>query len=425
LSTFDPSTWPDSDAAGTLGDGRNAHATERPSSVDQLRELVKHHVSQGLAIYPQGGRQALDFGGIPARPGIAVDLTNLNQVIDYPAADMTITIESGMTLAALRTTLAAQGQRLLVDAPYPDQATLGGIYATNTTGSRRHGGGRPRDQIIGVSFVTSTGDLVKGGGRVVKNVAGYDFPKLLTGSMGTLGIITQLTLKVRPAPETSAIAWCGFASLAELAAALDTLNLSATRPIAIDLLNLPAVRSIGQPLGLPIDRPVLAIGVEDNAQSVHWQLQKLHQELPGTRLDILATDRVSGLWEALSGFQATEPGGLAFQANLRPSTVAPFVAELDPARWSVQAHAASGIVRGVAIGDSWSLPTAIAAIDPLRARAVADGGNLTLPRCPTAWKTKLGVWGAPRPDWHQSERIRAALDPHHALNPGRFLATIP
>ena len=107
-----------------------------------------------------------------------------------------------------------QQQRLLVDAPFPDRATLGGIYATNTSGPRRFGAGRPRDQIIGVSFVTSEGVVVKGGGRVVKNVAGYDFPKLLTGSLGTLGIITQLTLKVRPIPEKSAIAWVCFRNLA-------------------------------------------------------------------------------------------------------------------------------------------------------------------------------------------------------------------
>ena len=110
--------------------------------------------------------------------------------------------------------------------PQPDRATLGGIYATNTSGPRRFGAGRPRDQIIGVSFVTSEGAVVKGGGRVVKNVAGYDFPKLLTGSMGTLGIITQMTLKVRPIPEASAIAWVPFADPDARRRALDRLNTS-------------------------------------------------------------------------------------------------------------------------------------------------------------------------------------------------------
>ena len=131
-----------------------------------------------------------------------------------------------MTLSALKATLAEQRQRLLVDAPHPDRATLGGIYATNTTGSRRFGAGRPRDQVIGVSFVTSDGAVVKGGGRVVKNVAGYDFPKLLTGSMGTLGIIVQLTLKVRPIPEASAIAWIPLTGPIAAAERLERLNTS-------------------------------------------------------------------------------------------------------------------------------------------------------------------------------------------------------
>ena len=107
---------------------------------------------------------------------------SLDRLIDYPSADMTITVQAGMTISTLRGMLGAQHQRLLIDAPEPDRATLGGIFATNTTGPRRYGCGRPRDQVVGISFVTSEGAVVKGGGRVVKNVAGYDFPRLLTGS---------------------------------------------------------------------------------------------------------------------------------------------------------------------------------------------------------------------------------------------------
>src|SRR5262245_50095288 len=180
-------SWPDPPTHIPLGDGRCASTLERPESLDALREAIARSAQKGLAIYAQGGRSALDYGGVPALPGVALDTTALNQVIDYPAADMTITVQAGITVSRLQSLLAEQNQRLPLDVPQSERATLGGLYATNVTGPRRFGAGRPRDMILGVSFVTSAGEDVKGGGRVVKNVAGYDFPRLLTGSMGTLG----------------------------------------------------------------------------------------------------------------------------------------------------------------------------------------------------------------------------------------------
>ena len=242
-----PEAWPDSEGEQiALGDGRMAHAEIHPDDVPALCQTVREQVALGRAIYPQGGKTSLDYGGTPGRAGVAISTRSISRLIDYPHADMTITVEAGMTLAALSAILAGQGQRLLVDAPFPDRATLGGIYATNTSGPGVRAG-RPRDQIIGVSFVTSEGVVVKGGGRVVKNVAGYDLPKLLTGSMGTLGIITQLTLKVRPMPEKSAIAWVCFRNLDAVAlAALEMLNVSETRPIAVELLNSSAARRLAK-----------------------------------------------------------------------------------------------------------------------------------------------------------------------------------
>jgi glycolate oxidase FAD binding subunit len=401
-----------------IGDGRSALADFRPDDIDPLRELVREQVAAGRAIYPRGGGTAIDYGGVPRRPGVAVDTRSLDRLIDYPSADMTITVQAGMTLSSLRAILAEKHQRLLVDAPEPDRATLGGIYATNTTGPRRFGSGRPRDQIIGVSFVTSEGAVVKGGGRVVKNVAGYDFPKLLTGSMGTLGIIVQLTLKVRPIPEASAIAWIPLTGAA--AEQLDRLNTSATRPIALDLLNAPAARTIGQPLGLSGASSVLVVGFEDNADSVRWQLDRLKDEVGLAELIVVEGERTLQVWDALIGFQAAEQGPVSLVANLRPSTVAGFVEGLDPGRWSVQAHAGNGIVRAHAVGE-WSLEEATRTIEPLRHRAVQDGGNLILSRCPTDWKERLRVWGEPRADRTIADRVRAALDPLGAMNPGRFV----
>ncbi len=415
----------DSSAGGRLGDGRFALATDRPETMEQLRETVVARVAQGHALYPQGGGTALDYGEAPRDPGVAIDTRALSRVIDYPSADMTITIEAGISLATLRNVLAERRQRLLVDAPHAEQATLGGIYATNTNGSRRFGAGSPRDQIIGVSFVTSEGSMVKGGGRVVKNVAGYDFPKLLTGSMGTLGIISQMTLKVRPQPEASALVWAVIpqGAGAGLEPILQGLNTSETRPIALDFLNVCGARHVGQPLGLPSDHAVLVLGFEDNASSVAWQRERLKSELQGHELVVLENESALPLWNALTEFQAAELGPMSFVANVRLSSIADFVQELDPSLWAVQAHAGNGIIRAHSLG-SPEQENLKREIDRLRAKAVQDGGNLILPRCPTDWKQAFKVWGERRVDWLLAERVKRALDPKGVMNSGRFVGTI-
>jgi glycolate oxidase FAD binding subunit len=420
-----PEAWPDGAGGIALGDGRIAHAELHPADVSALCEAVREQIALGRAIYPQGGKTSLDFGGTPARPGVAISMSSINRLIDYPFADMTITVEAGMTLAALSAILAGQHQRLLVEAPFPDRATLGGIYATNTGGPRRFGAGRPRDQIIGVSFVTSEGVVVKGGGRVVKNVAGYDLPKLLTGSMGTLGIITQLTLKVRPIPEKSAFAWVCFREFTAAREALERLNISGTRPMAVELMNEMGARRIssGRGLPLPCGEINLAIGYEENASTVDWQLDQLKLELNTSDFTIVEENQARLLWESLIEFQALEPGPISIVANLRPSSVVSFLENLIPGIWAVQVHAGNGIVRAHAMGDE-SLREALVQIGELRRVAVADGGNLILSRCPVESKTELRVWGEPRADWALGERVKTALDPHHAMNPGRFVGTI-
>jgi glycolate oxidase FAD binding subunit len=415
-------TWPEPPGAGPLGDGRFASAADRPETLDALREAVVRRVADGLAIYPQGGRTALDYGGIPRRPGAAIDTRALGRVVDYPAADMTVTVEAGITLAALQSTLAEQGQRLPLDAPSPDRATLGGIFATNTSGPRRFGCGRPRDLIIGVGVVTGEGKLIKGGGRVVKNVAGYDLPKLLTGSMGTLGIIAQLTLKVRPRPEAAAIVLASYDGADALDAALTQLNTSGTRPVALEVLNRPA-RGLVVPGDGPGPEWTLAVGFEANAAAVAWQVDRLKEELRPREAIVHEGAEAVPTWSALAEFPAREVGPLAFVANVRPSTVAPLLRSLDPARWAAQAHAGNGIVRAHALGD-WTLEESAVAIDRLRAAAVRDGGNLVLSRCPTDWKERLRVWGEPRADWALGEKVKRALDPGGVMNPGRFVGTI-
>jgi len=411
--------WPEpSDCP--LGDGRFATAVNRPTTLEALQEAVRGRVAERLAIYPQGGRTALDYGGIPRSPGVAIDMTGLNRVIDYPAADMTITVEAGITLAEVARTLDAEGQRLEIDAPRPDRATIGGVFATNSTGPRRYGSGRPRDQIIGVGFVTADGRLVKGGGRVVKNVAGYDFPKLITGSMGTLGVISHVTLKVRPKPEAAAIVCVGYENLDAVTHDLDRLNTSSTRPVAIELLNASAAERMSAGSGSVW---TLVLAFEDNAAAVAWQVDRTGTELSGKVTSIAQGADSESLRVALRDFPANDHlGPVSFVANVRYSVVTPLASSVNPERWAVQSHAGNGVYRAHALIDD--LGTIEADVHRLRANVEETGGNLIVSRCPTDHKESFQVWGSPRPDWAWSEKIKAALDPAGVMNPGRFIGMI-
>jgi len=168
------------------------------ADVAELTELIRRAGRESTPLYPVGGGTSLNFGLPPKQPGWQVELTGLSQIVDYPAADMTITVGAGIRISELQTVLRQQQQQLPLDVPQADQATLGGVLATNFSGPRRLGYGTARDYVIGIRAVDGRGTPFAGGGRVVKNVAGYDFCKLLIGSLGTLGVITEVTLKLKP-----------------------------------------------------------------------------------------------------------------------------------------------------------------------------------------------------------------------------------
>ncbi len=399
---------------------------EQPASVADLCKLVRNIPVSGLAIYPVGGRTLLDLGLPPTRDGIAIDTTQLDRVIDYPSRDMTITVEAGIRVGKLQEILKAEGQRLPVDVPRRAEATLGGAIATNVSGPRRFGFGTFRDYVIGISVVDADGNESKAGGRVVKNVAGYDLCKLYTGSLGTLGIITQVTLKLRPLPEASAVVWIKLEEAEQAAAALDRLVVSRTRPIAIELLSPAAAdhvtHAIGQPL--PPAPLVLVVGFEDNAEAVKWQIDQLQTELEDLKVWRQAFEAVDAdpIWQALVEFQALQPNRVTFKANIRRSGVVEFfdAAQRQATHWALQSHTGNGIVYGHASSGSDEADVRTS-LTKLRTLAVALQGNLVIRRCPNEWKTDLVVWGEPRGDSWLMQAIKRKLDPLNLLNPGRFV----
>jgi len=174
-----------------------------PGDEQELAAVLKLADAEGVAVIPRGGGTKLGWGNAPKRADVILSTSRLNRVVEHAWADLTVTVEAGCTVQYLQDTLARHGQRLALDPLWPDRATIGGVLATNDSGALRLRFGGLRDLIIGVTLALPDGTLAKSGGKVVKNVAGYDLPKLVTGAMGTLGVITRAVFRLHPLPKES------------------------------------------------------------------------------------------------------------------------------------------------------------------------------------------------------------------------------
>ncbi len=401
--------------------------TQSPATAEELAEIVARAAAAETALYPVGGGTGLNFGLPARRSGLSLSTTQLNRVVDYPARDMTITVEAGRSMQSLRELLATQGQRLPVDAPQADTATIGGVIATATSGPRRFGHGSIRDFVIGISAVDGRGVAFKAGGRVVKNVAGYDFCKLLTGSRGALAVITQVTLKLRPVAESTAWVVCDIASYEKAETVLAELVRSAIVPTAIELVAGPAWERdnlLGPASGCCAAR--LLVGVEGAAVEVAWmtrQLQREWREQGIADSQVIDASGAAELWSRLCEFPVESASGLTVKATVRPSAVTRFVAAaraIDE-RALIQSHAGNGIVyvRYPEFTANEALPVLVRGLQPA---AVAAGGHAVVYQCPADLElTHQAVWGPAAPASAIMASVKKQFDPAGILNPGLSL----
>ena len=401
-----------------------------PESADEVCKFVRTAAEQGTAIYPIGGGTSLCYG-LPARTGgIGISLRLMDQIVDYPASDMTITVGSGMTVARFDKTLAEHGQRMPVDVPQRETATLGGVVATNFSGPRRYGCGTLRDYLIGIEAVDAHGEKFKGGGRVVKNVAGYDFCRLLIGSLGTLGIITQLTFKLRPVVGDSRIVACGLRDWVHAERLLAALVESPTTPTAIEVVSGPdwhADETLGDLFGADLVA-VLLVGLEGTSAEVTWMLDTLRAEWNAldTRIAECFTGAAAAeLWDRLAEFPALPESALVLKATTVPSAVTEFarqVVEMD-AGCSLQCHAGDGvtIMRFSEFPADGLARSLLARLAPL---ASQSRGNVTiLSNASGAEMTHQSVWSGIDAPFDLMTAVKREFDPRNLLNPGRFVYT--
>ena len=407
----------------------------RPTTPAALANLVRDAAQTQTAVYPVGGRTRTRLGRLPEKPGTAIDMTALDAVIDYPSADMTITVQTGITIAKLAKILAEKGQRLPIDSIDPEKETIGGLIATNASGPRRLGHGTLRDYVIGIKYLNDQGEEAKAGGRVVKNVAGYDLCKLQTGALGTLGILTEVTFKLRPVPEARAIVLL-HCFAANLQAAAHAVHGSSTRPVSVDVLNPRASLALFQnglvnpdPGHTELNGWYIAVGFEENGPATRWQVETLTQEMSLWKPTTLQDGKEEAFWQALTSLGQHWPGSnlstdvpITLKATARASDVHYVLTKANElgAEGRVTGHLENGIARVHFPGD-----TPVEKIQEftakLRGLALERGGNLVVESGSPSHLKAVVVWGEPRADHEVARRVHREMDPLKIFNPGRFL----
>ncbi|OGO49861.1 MAG: hypothetical protein A2148_02530 [Chloroflexi bacterium RBG_16_68_14] len=411
-------------------DGLVPRLVAAPASVEQLAAALAAANEAGAAAIPWGGGRHMALGNIPARYDIALRTAKLDRVLEHEPADLTVTVEAGMTLGRLQALLAERGQFLPIDPPAgradaPSDATIGGVLAAGVSGPSRHAYGLPRDWLLGCRVVQADGTVFKGGGRVVKNVAGYDLPKLLIGSLGTLGVIVEATFKVAPLPAAQETFLAAFPSLppaADLAFAADERGLALR---ALALIHGPMSTALPE---VPASGPEGALaagwlaGPQAAVERTARELAGLAREAQTRRLE---GQQSEGWWARLGEADAASEASVAVRASLPASAVAGFMERL----------AALGREAGVAVA-SLSHPTTglvlarldsgrderlVSAIQEARRVAVEAGGCLVVTAAPVAIKERLDVWGDMGEALPLMRRLKEQLDPRGTLNPGRFV----
>jgi len=418
-------------------DGRTPEAAVFPGALEEVAAVIALCGQAEVPVVPWGGGTAASVGMPAARAGVVLGLRRLARLVEHEPGDLTVTVEAGVTIAELQAALGNRGQWLSLDPADAERATLGGVLAANAAGPRCHLYGTARDLLIGVTVVTADAAVVKGGGKVVKNVAGYDLPKLFIGSYGTLGVIVEATLKLRPVPDAERLVALRFAGLKDAAAAVRALLASDLIPNAVELLDPTAAAALGAgeaggALGLGTGA-VLVVGFDGLPEQVEWQCAELARlAAPHGGRD--ATPLSSAAWPRLAAAvrDAFPVATAVMSFDVVPAQVAELmeqgagVARARGFQTAWAAHAGVGVVSAALVSDREprELGPVAGVLGEWREMARAGGGRATLERAPLAVKSQVPVWDDPGAAGRVMQRIKAQLDPKRILNPGRFVAGI-
>jgi glycolate oxidase FAD binding subunit len=425
-------------------------ATVRPRSAAEVAEIVKFAAAEKLAIVACGARTKLDLGFAPSRYDLALDITRMDRVVAYDPGDLTLSVEAGVRLQELGQTLAEHRQFLPLAVPFLAQTTIGGLVASGVDSPLRQFYGTARDFLLGMEFVTGEGVAAKSGGRVVKNVTGYDIHKLMIGSLGTLGVITRVNFKTFPMPVRARGFVARFATAERAFDMRDRVVRSALTPLTMEILS-PRVTDLFEseaalrcePAPMPagvISRSEWAlttgyVGNEDVLRRHGSELQRMAEEAGATGVTVLA-ENLRPTFHRKREFVpialASSPAATIVKMSLLPRRMADALARAQRAAegnalpWAAMARGLGVIYFALLpVERSEDVRARVAtATDAIHAACADLGGHSTMPWCPAEWKRTLKIWGLPRADFAQMQKLKRVFDPESILSPGRFVGGI-
>lgn len=399
--------------------------TVKPASQEAAAEALAFCDRSGIAVFPWGGGTQQRLGRGPRSAGVVLQTSALNRIIEYEPADLTVTVETGLPLLQLQTELAGNRQWLALDAQLLHDATVGGVVATNVNGPRRIRYGGVRDLVIGTRTAGVDGKLTRAGGKVVKNVTGYDLNKAHIGALGTLGLLTEISFKIAPRPEVER-SWFGVFPTADAAATAQAALLRLpVPPSAIDLMSHRVARTAGLAV-LPGQWVLLgaASGFQEQVDRYLREFETAAGAAGAVSSEPLSDRTASGVWNAYDTSAAElrwSADALTCRMAVPPAQggrIAGLAGHLggEPMVWG---HAHGGVF--------WSIPANAVEdatiVGRMRQAAEAADGALVVEN----WPDSLGnidVWGRTGGPVSIMEAIKKQFDPKGTLNPGRYVGSI-
>ena len=392
-------------------DGVQPQVVIEPGNADEVARVLKCARSFNLHVSPRGGGTKMEWGNPPRGLDAILTTHRLNRVIEHAWGDMTATVEAGCSVARFQQLLAEHGQRLALDPLWPAQATIGGILATNDSGTLRVRFGSLRDLMIGITIALPNGTIAKSGGKVVKNVAGYDLPKLLTGSLGTLGVITEAIFRLHPLPE-------------------ETRSLSFMLPTTDDMnkLLLAIQDSTLVPTGLQVFlESNAAPRVDIRFEGIAAALKAQEDQLLGLAAAAQRVDIPFYVWGSREALWQDGETVMTCKLSTLPGHIGDFCESIRRVAVSFRLDWKL-VVQAVGLGllrlEGSDEQAFIAALESLRTELEVSGGSLVVLRCPLKFKASIDVWGTPGDAFPLMRRVKEQFDPMGILNPGRFVGGI-